>query len=62
LKKDIIVLNLPDAFTNPGAMHVDSFYIRKQASGKKKGRSPAFAGNGKLMERMRKQRRKDCIS
>ncbi len=62
MKKDIIVLNLPDAFINPGAMHEDSSYIRKQASGKKKGRSPALAGNGKLIERMRKCARKDCIS
>jgi hypothetical protein len=53
MKKDVIVLNLPDAFINPCAMHLDSSYTRKQASGKKKGRSPVFAGNGKLLQSMR---------
>jgi hypothetical protein len=36
--------------------------IRKQESGKNKGRSSALAGNGKLRKRMRKRTRKDCIS
>ena len=53
MKKNIIGLNLQDAFINPGAMHKDSSYIKKQASRNEDWRSPVFAGNGKLMERKR---------
>lgn len=62
MKKDVIAKILPDACKNPGAVHENSSYLAKQASGKEDRRSPALAGNGKLMERMRKRIRKDCIS
>ncbi len=53
MKENVVVLNLPDAFINSCAMHKDSPYIRKQASGNEDWRSPALARNGKLMERKR---------
>ena len=52
MKKDVLVLKLPDACTNPGAKHEDSSYIRKQASGKEDWGSPALAGEGKLRKRL----------